>query len=66
MPVVVSVEVSSQRQRTNDESQPSDLTNHIVSFDGLAKKRKRADLKETCRKYFDSAIRDCQCTLHAA
>jgi hypothetical protein len=37
MPIVVRVEVNSQRQRTDDNRQQSDLANHIVSFSGLAK-----------------------------
>jgi hypothetical protein len=36
MPIVVCVEVNSQRERTEDDGQRSDLANHIGSFDGLA------------------------------
>ena len=36
MPIVVRVEVNSQRERTDGDGQESDLANHIGSFDGLA------------------------------
>jgi hypothetical protein len=32
MPIVVRVEVNSQRQRTDDDRQQSDLANHIMSL----------------------------------
>jgi len=76
MPIVVCVEVNSQCQRTDDDTQQSDLANHIRSFDGLAQNA-NAQTQRVARKLaggtnhripvgaeFVSAVRDCQCPFH--
>jgi len=49
MPIVVCVEVNSQRQRTDGDTQQSDLENHIRSFDGLAENA-NAQTRRVARK----------------
>jgi hypothetical protein len=49
VPIVVCVEVNSQRQRTDGDTQQSDLENHIRSFDGLAENA-NAQTRRVARK----------------